>query len=332
MVRGDQISVLEAAYRLGEPEPEWLRSVASALSPCLDRGSSLVAYGYDLSDPERPRIDPVIDHGMPPGWTDAALPAHLEMPHEQRLIMYRSGPCTTTRTVFGKLRARYVVSERMRAAFGLQDFLVLTAANPNDQGCAVLVPASDRIEISEREVRAWSRVAAHIAAGRRLRAAIANDVAVLTERGDAVLAPDGELKHASGSARDTAARDALRRAVRAVDRARSELRSRDADEALELWQGLVSGQWTLVDHFDSDGRRFVVAVRNVPETRASRGLSDLERCVLGYVALGHSYKLVAYELGISVSTVSAAVSGICKKLGVAGRVELASLLGQKLAG
>lgn len=316
---------------MGDPDPEWLGRVVESLGPCLDRGASLVAYGYDFSDPARPRVDPVIDHGMPPGWTDAALPAHLEMPHEQRLIMYRSGPCTTTRAVFGKLRARYVVSERMRAAFGVQDFLVITAANPNDVGCSVLVPARDRIDISQQEARVWARVAAHIAVGRRLRASIANDVATLSDRGDAVLDPGGELKHAVGNAREAPARDALRRAVRAIDRARSELRNRDADEAMELWQGLVSGQWTLVDHFDSDGRRFVVAVRNPPETRASPGLSELERCVLGYVALGHTYKLVAYELGVSVSSVSAAVAGICKKLGVAGRVELASLLGRQLA-
>lgn len=134
-MRGDRISVLEAAYHLGDPEPEWLGRVVDSLSSCLDRGSSLVAYGYDFSDPARPRVDPVIDHGMPPGWADAALPAHLAMPHEQRMVMYRSGPCTTTRAVFGKLRERYVVSDRMRAAFGVQDFLVITAANPNDTGC-----------------------------------------------------------------------------------------------------------------------------------------------------------------------------------------------------
>lgn len=331
-MRGDRISVLEAAYHLGDPEPEWLGRVVDSLEPCLDRGSALVAYGYDFSDPTAPRVDPVIDHGMPPGWKDAALSAHLAMPHEQRMIMYRSGPCTTTRAVFGKLRERYVVSERMRAAFGVQDFLVITAANPNDTGCSLLVPATDRIDITRREAKAWAQLAAHVAVARRLRASIANDVATLSDRGEAVLEPGGELKHAVGSAAEEPAREALRRAARAVDRARSELRRRDADEAMALWQGLVSGQWTLVDHFDSDGRRYVVAVRNVPETRGSPGLSELERCVLGYVALGHPYKLVAYELGVSVSTVSAAVAAICKKLGVAGRVELARLLGQRLAG
>lgn len=322
--------MLEAAYHLGGSDREWLGRVTDALVPCLGRGRSLVAYGYDFSDPERPRFEPVIDHDMPAGWVEAALPAHLEMPHEQRLLLYRGGPCTTTRAVFGKLRERYVLSDRMRAAFGVQDFLVVTAANPNDVGCALLMPSPDRIDITAHEAESLAKVAAHIAAARRLRDSLAAEAATLAERGDAVLDPDGALQHAVGAAREEPAREALRRAVRAIDRARSDLRRSDPDQSMELWQGLVSGQWTLVDHFDSDGRRFVVAVKNAPETRPSSGLTELERCVLGYAALGHTYKLIAYELGVSVSTVSSAVSRICQRLGVAGRVELVSLLGNRL--
>jgi hypothetical protein len=53
------------------------------------------------------------------------------------------------------------------------------------------------------------------------------------------------------------------RAAKAIDRARSRARSNE-DEALELWQGLVAGRWSLVEQFDSDGRRFLVARKNDP--------------------------------------------------------------------
>jgi len=40
--------------------------------------------------------------------------------------------------------------------------------------------------------------------------------------------------------------------------ARGALRKRDPEEALRLWQGLIRGRWTLIDWFDTDGRRFVL--------------------------------------------------------------------------
>jgi DNA-binding CsgD family transcriptional regulator len=59
-----------------------------------------------------------------------------------------------------------------------------------------------------------------------------------------------------------------------------------------------------VDHFDSDGRRFVIAHRNDPTPPDTRGLTLRERQSLAYAAIGHSNKQIAYELGLAASTVS----------------------------
>jgi DNA-binding NarL/FixJ family response regulator len=121
---------------------------------------------------------------------------------------------------------------------------------------------------------------------------------------EAILRPDGTLEHATPAARSDAARASLRRAALAVDRARGKLRRRDPHEALAIWKGLVAGRWSLVDHFDSDGRRYLIAHRNDPEAPDWRGLTRREQQVLAYATLGHSNKLIAYELGLATSTVS----------------------------
>ena len=112
-------------------------------------------------------------------------------------------------------------------------------------------------------------------------------------------------------------------AVKQRERARTKQRH-DPDGALTLWEGLVAGRWSLVDRFESDGKRFVVAHRNDPDVGDPRGLSRRERQVAEDLGLGRSVKEIAYLLGISASAVSNAVARALAKLGLAGRAELAS--------
>jgi DNA-binding NarL/FixJ family response regulator len=92
---------------------------------------------------------------------------------------------------------------------------------------------------------------------------------------------------------------------------------------MDLWTALVGGRWTFVDRFDSDGRRYLLACKNTPEAAAPVQLGREERQVVAYVTLGHSNKLIAYELGRSEAWVSATLRSALKKLGLRSRVELA---------
>jgi DNA-binding NarL/FixJ family response regulator len=92
------------------------------------------------------------------------------------------------------------------------------------------------------------------------------------------------------------------------------LRRRDPLEAVEVWRGLVAGLWSLVDHYDTDGRRYLVAHRNDPTTPDPRGLTERERQVVAYADLGQSNKLIAYQLGLSVSTVAVLLARAREKL------------------
>jgi DNA-binding NarL/FixJ family response regulator len=141
---------------------------------------------------------------------------------------------------------------------------------------------------------------------------------------EAVLTPTGQCLEARRNATSRTAREELREMARAVDRARGKLRRSDPDEALALWRGLVSGRWSLVDHFDSDGRRFVVALRNDPTVTDPRALTLRERQVAYFASLGYTNKLIAYALGVSSASVSLHLKEAAHKLRVTSRTDLAA--------
>lgn len=95
--------------------------------------------------------------------------------------------------------------------------------------------------------------------------------------------------------------------------------------ALKLWRALIDGRWSLIDRFDRDGRRFILAHRNDLSGRSLRALTSRERQVASYAAMAHSNKLIAYELGISLGAVSTHLSAALAKLGLESRVELVRL-------
>lgn len=95
----------------------------------------------------------------------------------------------------------------------------------------------------------------------------------------------------------------------------------DEDEALRLWQCLVEGRWTLLDEFERDGQRYLVALPNAPMHASSR-LTLREGQVLAQVACGLSNKEIAYTLGLAPSTVATLVARASKKLGTTSRVAL----------
>jgi ATP/maltotriose-dependent transcriptional regulator MalT len=82
---------------------------------------------------------------------------------------------------------------------------------------------------------------------------------------------------------------------------------------------VLSGQWALVDRFDSDGRRFIVAVPVDERPNAMLGLTRREREVFKLLAEGLSNKVVAHELGISTSAVSTHLNNIFRKLRIEDR-------------
>lgn len=95
-----------------------------------------------------------------------------------------------------------------------------------------------------------------------------------------------------------------------------------ACDAEQHWRAFVAGGWRVVDHFDSDGRRYVIARRG---TTLGRDLEPDERALLERRASGDSLKQIAADLGLSISAVSRRLNRVLNKLGIRSHAELPRL-------
>lgn len=94
----------------------------------------------------------------------------------------------------------------------------------------------------------------------------------------------------------------------------------DRADALEVWSGLTSGKWSLVDLRDEAAVRHLVARR--ADVVAPRSLlTSRQRQVLACASLGWSNKTISYDLGVSATTVSTHLLSAARRLGVRSRVE-----------
>jgi DNA-binding CsgD family transcriptional regulator len=193
--------------------------------------------------------------------------------------------------------------------------LMIKGATPSGRLIVVATFLPEVRSSTAEERSRWGRVSAHLAAALRLRIERAEP--------EAVLEPGGKLVHAETPAQGSG--KSLRAAAVAIDRARGKLRRTEPDEAMNLWLGLVEGRWSLVDRFDSDGRRYVVAHRNDPRLARPRALTMRERQVVDLAAHGYSNKLIAYALGTSTSAVATLLARASNKLRVGSRTELVAL-------
>lgn len=330
-MKADLVAIIEAAYRPAASEGEWIANVVAVARPALDHGLGVVGFFYDLSNPERIRTwSPVVVGAL--ANTVSIIDALSQIvPPALGARLFRSAPSSAT--LSDRLGADELgFGEILRASLspiGVEDFLSIAATEETGAGCLVGAPLPRRRSLSARESATWDRIAAHLAAGARLRGRVGP--CETTSQAEAILSPSGGLEYADGEARAAAARSALERGARAIELARGDLRRSDPEQALELWTALVSGRWTLVDEFDHSGRRYLVARRNAPHLRAGvhAPFTERERQTLALAKLGHSNKLIAYELGLAPSTVATHLSSAAAKLGVKSRVALVRVLRER---
>jgi DNA-binding CsgD family transcriptional regulator len=93
----------------------------------------------------------------------------------------------------------------------------------------------------------------------------------------------------------------------------------------EIWKGLVAGRWSLVDHVDTDGKRFLLAMKNTPNVDKRADLTPRERRVSSLAAMGHRDKEIAYMLGLSPASITASLHRARAKLGAKTRADLARI-------
>ncbi len=316
----DYVAMIEASYDLSCDEPEWLRRLVRTAFPLLNQGSGVAAFFWDLSHVGELRIAHPVYAGCSPALHAGLTDSGARLTEQQAQALYLRG--RPYKLVSREARVRYSRAQAAyEARFDAAGFTAVSCAELARTGCVLLVPNGATSGAAPQLGRAIDHVARHVASGLRLRRALAEPL----DSADAILDGDGHLVHVAPPASGRRERGSLVGAARRLHDSRKARRSRPT-EAVELWRALVLGRWSLVDHLDSDGKRFLVARRNPIGVHEPAALSEGERRAALLFSLIGSVKLVAYELGLTPSTISGELRSACVKLGCRNRAELAGLL------
>jgi DNA-binding NarL/FixJ family response regulator len=94
------------------------------------------------------------------------------------------------------------------------------------------------------------------------------------------------------------------------------------EQLLEQWVSFVKMGLTLIDYFERDGRRWVLAIDNRPTPLGLDRLSEREREVVRQAVLGLHNKAIAYNMRLAQSTVRVLLARASAKMGARSRAEL----------
>jgi DNA-binding CsgD family transcriptional regulator len=318
--RSDPINVLEALYALEQPRPEWFQGVLAAASPVFDRGAGIGFVLYNASG-DVPRVEMVEGINVDPKSVEINAKFHAAPEYAKRIVnAYRTEVCST---MAEHVPEPWMLRE-MREVFakvGVRDQILVNGGNPSGFGCALYVFSKRTLRLAAPDRLLLTRIATHLSTAyrlhRRLEAGRGKDAPI-----DAVLKVDGRVEHVESPASSRQIRATLSEAVKQREWARGPRGRSNSQRATAAWKPLVVGRWTLVDAYEHNGSRYITARENAPSSMGPQSLSSRERQVTGLASLGHSNKLIAYELGIAHSTVRVLLARAAAKLGVRSRAAL----------
>jgi DNA-binding NarL/FixJ family response regulator len=307
--------IASAAYTFQGNLSAWADGVHEALGPALDLGQGTVVCwvvfperGISLKHVATRAGASRVHHAV------VRLSAFLA-PEKLRESFFNG-------RVLGSSSGHYAEGEfsRMQSrarGIGSRDAAGFCVNDAVDHGFMLVSPTRDTLVLPTQTNATILKLGQHISTGLRLQRVISSakleDPAV-----EAIFDADGRPQHTGGMARGDDALERLRETVSV--RARSA--GFELDENPGVWEAVTAGRWSLVDRFDSDGRRFVVAYRNPPGVLDPRRLTPREESVAALAALGHSNKEVAVTLEITASTVATLLASALAKLGLVSRTQL----------
>jgi DNA-binding NarL/FixJ family response regulator len=305
--------ILAATYRFQSDPVVWADELHAALGPSLDLGQGTLVGLVGFPDQGvrlehlRGRAGATRVHQAVVRLSVLLAPGTLRAAFFSGRVLGSSSGRYSQRD-FAQLEQR-ALGTRSRDAAG---FCVNDSV---DQGLMVVSPSRERLALPVQPSALVKSLGEHIGTGLRLqriiRAATLEDPAI-----EAIFDPDGRTQRATGMARMQNALDRLREFVRARARAPA------PSEESAAWDAVIAGRWSLIDRFDSDGRRFVVAYRNPPGVLDPRRLTAREEGVTTLAAVGRSNKEIGLDLGISESSASSLLATALAKLGLGSRTLL----------
>lgn len=328
------IRLLDAAYQLDAPDDLWLDGLLAEVAPCLDDGTGVHAFLADLEAGTltHPRL-----HGGEREWRETWRETWWDSvmaPMDRNTLrgMASFGPLSYTRDLWSAAAQAIPTFELLLDRVGalrndevfpdsvgrFPDSLNLIAVDVSGKAVGFCASRAARSSAPPQRtsVELGGLLSAHIASAIRLRAR-QRSVSSALDAADALLSDSGDVIHVREGAQLDPRLDALRHAARSVVRSKVEA---DGDAtgmaSLALWQVLFARTFSVVDVFDRDGRRYLVANRNRPKPRVPlvATLTTREQEVVALVARGHSNKLIAYELDIGPSAVANHLASAARKL------------------
>jgi hypothetical protein len=275
----DVIGAVEACYAGAGDDQAWLSGMLDAVS-VLARGSGVQAQMFGRRGDGSVIVESRLAKGIPPDVLAECDRIFRGAPPEFWSPAPPVDYATTRARRFGGEAFQLEGGTLQR--HGMEDHFGIFGADLDGRAVGLLINIPVGVpRFSPWVVHRLRSLAAHLTSAVRLRGAL--DAAGQEPAGgaraspDAVLDPAGRALDATGAARERAARASLGEAVRLMEKARGRMRRADPDEALRLWQGLVDGTWSLVEHHEADGKRYLLARRNHPECTSrppSRATSD----------------------------------------------------------
>lgn len=322
------IDFTEAAYDLKLTDEEWLPTVLERGLSVLDHGLGVAGIEYGRP-PEGGDVEILRIHAAsgPADFPERHMAALAATPPEDLREQARPGQAATMSTTT-QAHPESLVRYTSHVDY-CKDVLGITTVDCRGAGAAIVAPLARATTLRGQDAQRWQMLAAHFDAGHRLRQELAAKEAggepfgELPYDAEAILDPKTfRVQDAVGEAKDRGVAGKLRDQAVALDRARGKLRETDPEKALAAWKALVWGRWSLVDWFDSGGRRYVLAIPNSPHITDPRGLTESENQVVACAMLGDSNKMISYRLGLSASQVSRLMRSAMKKLGFRTRAHL----------
>ncbi len=182
---------------------------------------------------------------------------------------------------------------------------------------------AERMATPRHELQTYEAIHQLLAINLRVRDALGEELAV--EAADAVFEIDGRAVELNSPG----TQDARRRLAELV-RAREQqdgFTTLEQADALLHWNELTDGGYVLLDHVDSDQRRYVVAYKlgELANGRAPT-LSARERYVLERILLGARNKSIASELGVSSPHITGITQRALAKIGARSTADLTRVL------
>ena len=330
------INLAEAAYDLQVGASDWLPQLLKAGGASLDWGRGCLGMlGAGFTEDQQGVIGQLCTSDGTPDLALALMTAVQEIGPEVTRKHTATAMQSPAIELLSALRESEPEIYNVYARhLGCKDVLSIHAHDPDGHGVLISMPSSEVVALGGAEQRRWEKISVHIATGHRLRRNLGGTAAArgvsatdLPLNAEALIDPSRfSVSEAVGDAQGDEASKTIRNAAVHIDRARGKMRKNSPDKALDLWRAMVRGRWSLVDWFDTDGRRFVLAKPKAPNLGDPRGLTEREHQVVTYASRGESSKLISYRLGVSAQRISGLLRDAMRKLSVKTPAQLVEKL------